>query len=82
MLDLSRRQFIGGLSALGAAGAVPGMAFSAARKTPQAASAESAAAVSALEKTAASFGNPLRLPGTSGLYGMAWTLMHAMTAMA
>ena len=70
MLDLSRRQFIGGLSALGAAGAAPGMAFSAARKTPQAASAESAAAVSALEKTAAGFGNPLRLPGTSGLYGV------------
>lgn len=70
MFDLSRRQFIGSLSALGAAGAAPGMAFSAVRKTTQAASAESAAAVSALEKAAAGFGNPLRLPGTSGLYGV------------
>lgn len=70
MLDLSRRQFIGSLSALGAVGATPGMAFSAVRKTIKAAAAESAAALSTLEKAAAAFGNPLRLPGTSGLYGV------------
>ena len=53
MLDLSRRQFIGSLSALGAVGATPGMAFSAVRKTIKAAAAESAAALSTLEKAAA-----------------------------
>ena len=82
MLDLSRRQFIGGLSALCAAGAVPGMAFSAARKTTQAASAESAAAVSALEKEAAGFSNPLRLPGTKVLMKSGRAIREAVDAIA
>jgi len=63
---VTRRRFLRGVAALGAAAAAPRLAFAAQHRvagTP----AEEAAAI---EKEAAVFANPLRLPGASGLYGV------------
>jgi suppressor of ftsI/bilirubin oxidase len=70
MNSISRRHFISSLSALGMAGATTGIAFAAGADGMHGSSAGDAAAVSTLEKAAATFANPLRLPGTSGLYGV------------
>lgn len=61
----SRRQFLGGMGALGAAAACPGAW--AASATPSGLSTDE---VLRLEAQATGFSNPLRLPGTSGLFGV------------
>lgn len=58
---ITRRKFLGGAAALGAALAAP-LSFGQARRAPQ-------AELGALEREAQAFANPLRLPGASGLYG-------------
>ncbi len=63
MNRLTRRHFLGGLTALGASGEV----FAARHDTENRRPAREAAAI---EKEAAAFANPLRLPGASGLYGV------------
>ncbi|MDP2249751.1 MAG: multicopper oxidase domain-containing protein, partial [Hydrogenophaga sp.] len=61
----TRRHFIGSISALGAAGSVPGVL--AANPGASGATAEE---IIRIEKEAAGFANPLRLPGSSGLFGV------------
>jgi blue copper oxidase len=63
---ITRRQFLGGATALGAAYAGRA-AFAQASGIHLGAPAGEAAAI---EREAAAFTNPLRLPGTSGLYGV------------
>lgn len=65
MPTFTRRHFLGSLGALGAAGSVPGVLAA----TPGV-SDTTAAAIAGIEKEAAGFANPLRLPGGSGLYGV------------
>lgn len=61
----TRRHFIGSISALGAAGSVP--AALAANPGPTGAMTKE---ITRIEKEAAGFTNPLRLPGSSGLFGV------------
>src|SRR3990172_4280908 len=63
MNPISRRRFLQSLTALGAAVGAP---FAFAMRHGGATAAEAAA----VEKEAAAFANPLRLPGASGLYGV------------
>jgi len=64
MNPLTRRTFLRCVAALGAAAAAPRLAFAAQDGgTP-------ASEAAAIEKEAAAFINPLRLPGASGLYGV------------
>ncbi|MBI3041730.1 MAG: multicopper oxidase family protein [Betaproteobacteria bacterium] len=63
MNPISRRKFLKSLTALGAAAGAP---FAFAVRHGGATAAEAAA----IEKEAAAFANPLRLPGASGLYGV------------
>ncbi|OGB17053.1 MAG: hypothetical protein A2W72_09940 [Burkholderiales bacterium RIFCSPLOWO2_12_67_14] len=65
MPTFTRRHFLGSLGALGAAGSAPGVLAA----TPGV-SDTMAAAIIGIEKEAADFANPLRLPGGSGLYGV------------
>jgi suppressor of ftsI/bilirubin oxidase len=66
MNPITRRHFLGGSAALGAAYAAR-LAFAQGERAHAGAPAAEAAA---LEQEAAAFGNPLRLPGASGLYGV------------
>ena len=65
MSMFSRRQFLGSMGAMGAAAAYPGAW--AASATPSGLSTDE---VLRLEAQATGFSNPLRLPGTSGLFGV------------
>lgn len=65
MSMFSRRQFLGSMGAMGAAAAYPGAW--AASATPSGLSTDE---VLRLEAQATGFFNPLRLPGTSGLFGV------------
>ncbi len=60
----TRRKFLQSMGALGAAAAAPQLAFAAKH------GGSSGAEAAAIEKEAAGFANPLRLPGASGLYGV------------
>lgn len=62
----TRRNVLRGILALGAAAAAPHRLFAAAEH----AAGASAADTGMLERQAAAFANPLRLPGSSGLYGV------------
>lgn len=64
---IARRRLVRGAATLCATAGVPTLAF-AARDLPDAAARPASAA--AIEKEAAAFANPLRLPGTSGLFGV------------
>lgn len=64
---IARRKFLRGAAALGAAAGVPRLAFAARHRAGASAQAAGAAAI---EKEAAAFANPLRLPGASGLFGV------------
>jgi suppressor of ftsI/bilirubin oxidase len=63
----SRRTFLRSVAMLGVAAAAPRGAFAAQHRTDVGAQVADA---SAIEKEAAAFANPLRLPGESGLYGV------------
>ncbi|WP_291212542.1 multicopper oxidase family protein [Hydrogenophaga sp.] len=65
MTTFTRRHFLGSIGALGAAGSVPGVLAA----SPGAAGAMTAE-IAGIEKEAAGFTNPLRLPGSSGLFGV------------
>ncbi|MDO8906734.1 multicopper oxidase family protein [Hydrogenophaga sp.] len=65
MSIFTRRHFIGSIGALGAAGSVPGVLAA----NPRATGAMTKE-ITGIEKEAASFANPLRLPGSSGLFGV------------
>ena len=66
MNSITRRRFLGGATALGAACATR-LAFAQAGRAHAGAQVGEAAAI---EQEAAAFANPLRLPGASGLYGV------------
>ena len=63
---ITRRSFLGDVAALGATAATPRLAFA----HNHAGSGARVADTEAIEKEAAGFANPLRLPGASGLYGV------------
>lgn len=65
MSTFTRRHFLGSMGALGAAGSVPGVLAA----TPGV-SDTMAEEITGMETEAAGFANPLRLPGSSGLYGV------------
>lgn len=65
MSTFTRRHFLGSMGALGAAGSVPGVLAA----TPGV-SDTMTEEITGIEKEAAGFANPLRLPGSSGLYGV------------
>lgn len=65
MTTFTRRHFLGSIGALGVAGSAPGVLAA----NPGAAGAM-AAEIAGIEKEAAGFTNPLRLPGSSGLFGV------------
>jgi len=65
MSTFTRRHFIGSLGALSAAGSVPGVLAA-----THGASGAMADEITGIEKEAAGFANPLRLPGSSGLFGV------------
>lgn len=64
---ISRRSVLRRIAALGASAVAPRLALAAPDRAARGAPPNDAAA---LEKEAAAFANPLRLPGASGLYGM------------
>ncbi len=63
MNTVTRRRFLQGIGALGAAAGAP-LAFAARH------SGTTGAEAAAIERESAAFANPLRLPGASGLYGV------------
>lgn len=65
MSTFTRRHFLGSLGALSAAGSVPGVLAA-----THSASGAMADDITGIEKEAAGFANPLRLPGSSGLFGV------------
>jgi suppressor of ftsI/bilirubin oxidase len=65
MSTFTRRHFLGSMGALGAAGSVPGVLAA----TPGVSDTMTEEIIG-MEKEAAGFANPLRLPGSSGLYGV------------
>ncbi len=65
MSTFTRRHFLGSLGALSAAGSVPGVLA-----TSHSASGAMADEITGIEKEGAGFANPLRLPGSSGLFGV------------
>ncbi len=65
---VTRRQFLGGMATLTAAAATR---FAlAAQDTPHGGATGAVGGVNAIEKEAAEFSNPLRMPSASGLYGV------------
>lgn len=65
MSTFTRRHFIGSMCALSAVGSLPGV-LAATHGTSGAMTQE----ITGIEKEAAGFANPLRLPGSSGLFGV------------
>ena len=65
MSTFTRRHFLGSLGALSAAGSVPGVLAG-----THSASGAMADEITGIEREAAGFANPLRLPGSSGLFGV------------
>lgn len=65
MSKFTRRHFLGSMGALSAAGSVPGVLAA----TPGASGAMTEE-ITGIEKEATGFANPLRLPGSSGLFGV------------
>ena len=65
MSTFTRRHFLGSLGALSAAGSVPGVLAAS-----HSASGAMADEITGIEKEGAGFANPLRLPGSSGLFGV------------
>lgn len=65
MSTFTRRHFLGSIGALGAAGSVPGVLAA-----THGASGAMSEEITGIEKEAAGFANPLRLPGSSGLFGV------------
>jgi suppressor of ftsI/bilirubin oxidase len=67
MNPITRRTFLRGVAAFAAAGAAAPLALAARHRAEDGAATAEAEAI---EKEAAAFANPLRLPGGSGLYGV------------